>query len=81
MPRTRKPKPTDVPETILDQFAGPARPMSHVRPPEARSTSMRTRPSARWWHPVTFKFPLVSSSTSELFRTRRSRGSRWQQEQ
>ena len=28
MPRTRKPKPTDVPETILDQFAGPARPMS-----------------------------------------------------
>jgi len=28
MPRTRKPKPTDVLETILDQFAGPARPMS-----------------------------------------------------
>jgi putative transposase len=28
MPRTRKAKPTDVPETILDQFAGPARPMS-----------------------------------------------------
>jgi putative transposase len=28
MPRTRKPKPTDVPETILDQYAGPARPMS-----------------------------------------------------
>ena len=28
MPRTRKPKPTDVPDTILDQFAGPARPMS-----------------------------------------------------
>jgi hypothetical protein len=28
MPRTRKPKPTDVPETILDHFAGPARPMS-----------------------------------------------------
>ena len=28
MPRTRKPKPTDVPETILDQFAGPARAMS-----------------------------------------------------
>jgi transposase-like protein len=28
MPRTRKRKPTDVPETILDQFAGPARPMS-----------------------------------------------------
>ena len=28
MPRTRKPKPTDVPETILDQFASPARPMS-----------------------------------------------------
>ena len=28
MPRTRKPKPTDVPETILDQFPGPARPMS-----------------------------------------------------
>lgn len=28
MPRTRKPKATDVPETILDQFAGPARPMS-----------------------------------------------------
>lgn len=28
MPRTRKPKSTDVPETILDHFAGPARPMS-----------------------------------------------------
>ena len=28
MPRTRKPKPTDVSETILDQFAGPARPMA-----------------------------------------------------
>lgn len=28
MPRTRKSKPTDVFETILDQFAGPARPMS-----------------------------------------------------
>jgi hypothetical protein len=26
--RTRKPKPIDIPETILDQFAGPARPMS-----------------------------------------------------
>jgi transposase-like protein len=30
MPRTRKPKPTDVPESILDQFAGPARPMSQA---------------------------------------------------
>lgn len=30
MPRTRKPKPTDVPETILDEFAGPARPMSQA---------------------------------------------------
>jgi putative transposase len=30
MPRTRKPKPTDVAETILDEFAGPARPMSQV---------------------------------------------------
>jgi hypothetical protein len=30
MPRTRKPKPTDGPETILDQFAGPARPMSQA---------------------------------------------------
>ena len=29
MPRTRTSKPTDVLETILDQFAGPARPMSH----------------------------------------------------
>jgi len=28
MPRTRKPKPTDVPEEVLDHFAGPARPMS-----------------------------------------------------
>lgn len=28
MPRTRKPKPTDVPDEILDHFAGPARPMS-----------------------------------------------------
>jgi putative transposase len=30
MPRTRKTKPTDVPETILDQFAGPARPVSQA---------------------------------------------------
>src|SRR5262245_21214554 len=30
MPRTRKPKPTDILETILDQFAGPARPMSQA---------------------------------------------------
>ena len=30
MPRTCKPKPTDGPETILDQFAGPARPMSQA---------------------------------------------------
>lgn len=30
MPRTRKPKPTDVPEEILDQFAGPGRPMSQA---------------------------------------------------
>jgi putative transposase len=28
MPRTRKPKPTDVPEDVLDHFAGAARPMS-----------------------------------------------------
>ena len=28
MPRTRKRKPTDVPEHVLDHFAGPARPMS-----------------------------------------------------
>ena len=28
MARTRKPKPTDVPEEVLDHFAGPARPMS-----------------------------------------------------
>src|SRR5215471_1488774 len=28
MPRTRKPKPTDIPEEILDYFAGAARPMS-----------------------------------------------------
>ena len=28
MPRTRKPKPTDVPEELLHHFAGPARPMS-----------------------------------------------------
>jgi putative transposase len=28
MPRTPKPKPTDVPEAVLDHFAGPARPMS-----------------------------------------------------
>jgi putative transposase len=30
MPRTRKPKPTDVPEELLDHFAGPARPMSQA---------------------------------------------------
>ena len=30
MPRTRKPKPPDVPESLLDQFAGPARPMSQA---------------------------------------------------
>ena len=28
MPRTRKTKPTDVLEEVLDHFAGPARPMS-----------------------------------------------------
>ena len=28
MPRTRKPKATDVPDEVLDHFAGPARPMS-----------------------------------------------------
>lgn len=30
MPRTRKPKPTDIPEEVLDRFAGPARPMSQT---------------------------------------------------
>ena len=30
MPRIRKPKPTDVPEELLDHFAGPARPMSQA---------------------------------------------------
>ena len=30
MPRTRKPKPTDIPEAVLDHFAGPARPMSQA---------------------------------------------------
>ena len=30
MPRTRKPKPTDVPESILDEFGGPARAMSQA---------------------------------------------------
>ena len=30
MPRTRTPKPTDVPEELLDHFAGPARPMSQA---------------------------------------------------
>jgi len=30
MPRTRKKRPTDFPEEILDQFAGPARPMSQA---------------------------------------------------
>jgi transposase-like protein len=30
MPRTRKLKPTDIPETILDQFGGAARPMSQA---------------------------------------------------
>ncbi len=30
MPRTRKPKPTDIPEEVLDHFAGPARPMSQA---------------------------------------------------
>jgi hypothetical protein len=28
MPRTRKPKPPDVVEDVLDHFAGPAHPMS-----------------------------------------------------
>ena len=28
MPRTRKSKPTDIPEAILEHFAGPARPMT-----------------------------------------------------
>jgi putative transposase len=30
MPRTRKPKPTDIPEEVLNHFAGPARPMSQA---------------------------------------------------
>jgi putative transposase len=30
MPRTRKSKPTDIPEEVLDHFAGPARPMSQT---------------------------------------------------
>ena len=30
MPRTRKPKPTHIPEEVLDHFAGPARPMSQA---------------------------------------------------
>lgn len=30
MPRTRTPKPTDIPEQVLDHCAGPARPMSQV---------------------------------------------------
>ena len=30
MPRTRKKKPTDIPEEVLDHFAGPARPMSQA---------------------------------------------------
>lgn len=30
MPRTRKPKPPDIPEEVLDHFAGPARPMSQA---------------------------------------------------
>ena len=30
MPRPRKPKPTDIPEEVLDHFAGPARPMSQA---------------------------------------------------
>ena len=44
MPRTRKPKPTDVPETILDQFAGPARPMSQAEvEPGPHGTTVRMR--------------------------------------
>lgn len=30
MPRTRKPKPPDAAEAVLDEFAGPARPMSQI---------------------------------------------------
>jgi putative transposase len=30
MPRTRKSKPTDIPESILDEFGGPARPMTQA---------------------------------------------------
>src|SRR5688572_16380620 len=30
MPRTRKRKPTDFPEEVLDHFAGPARPMTQA---------------------------------------------------
>src|SRR5688572_2033695 len=30
MPRTRKPKPTDIPEEVLNHFAGPARPISQA---------------------------------------------------
>ena len=35
MPRTRKPKPTDVPDAVLDHFAGPARVMTALEVEEA----------------------------------------------
>jgi putative transposase len=35
MPRTRKPKPTDVPDAVLDHFAGPARMMTATEVEEA----------------------------------------------
>ena len=44
MPRTRKPKPTDVPEAVLDHFAGPARPMS-----QAEVDAITKRSRRPWW--------------------------------
>jgi hypothetical protein len=40
MPWTRKPKPTDVPETLLDQFAGTARRVNSRE--ESRDTPPRS---------------------------------------
>ena len=44
MPRTRKLTPTDVPETILDQFAGPARAMSQTEVDAITNASRKP-----WW--------------------------------
>lgn len=67
MPRTRKRKSTDVPEAILDHFAGPARPM-HFPTDEAvtkllwlalRNITATWGKEANFWRSARNQFAIV----------------------